>query len=134
MGLSVEFDALYRRLNLTQVSRIFSGPGSTFTSSGDTNSWEFPLLATYKSPIPLIKPFLEAGPSFRHVSAFNGDSPHLSGAGFTVGAGARLGVPHFRVEPQVRYTRWGSDSKPSTSLFDPRSNVNQVELLVGISF
>ena len=106
----------------------------SFTSSATINTWEFPLLAKYRLSTPVIKPFLEAGPSFRHVSLFSGDSPHLSQAGFTAGVGVGFKLMRLRIDPEIRYTRWGTDSKPSPYLFDPRSNVNQAELLLGLSF
>lgn len=131
-NLSVEFDALYRPLNLTTAVSVTVAPG--FTSSARVNTWEFPLLAKYRLSTPVIKPFLEAGPSFRHVSLFSGDSPHLSQAGFTAGIGVGFKLMRLRIDPEIRYTRWGSDAKPSPYLFDPRSNVNQAELLLGLSF
>ncbi len=134
LGFSVEADALYRRLNLTAVNRLFAGPGLTVINNNSTNSWEFPILAKYSFGTPFIKPFIEAGPSFRHVSEFTGDSPHLSRDGFTVGVGVGFKLLSLRVDPQLRYTRWGSDSKPSTSSFNPASHANQAEFLLGLSF
>lgn len=131
MGVSVEGDALYRSLHLTAVA---SNSGGSFSDSRNVNSWEFPILLKYRMGFPIVKPFIEVGPSFRHVSEFPGDSPHLSAKGLAMGAGVEAHVLFIRVAPEFRYTHWGSDSNGSTSSFDPNSHANQVEFLVGISF
>ena len=134
LGLSVEIDALYRPLNLTITNTIISGGGSTFTSSSTRNTWEFPFLAKYRLPGHLIRPFIEAGPSYRTTQSFPSDSPHLSGAGFTAGVGVEGKFGPIRIAPVVRYTRWGEDSNANLSTFTPQSNVNQAEFLVGLTF
>lgn len=132
LNLSVQFDSLYRPLNPTITNTIF--PNTVFTTSATLNSWEFPLLAKYRLPMHLIKPFLEAGPSFRRVQSFAGDSPHLSRAGFTAGGGVEFRLGPIKIAPEIRYTRWGSDSNLSSSAFNPEFNVNQAEGLVGLLF
>ena len=134
LSFSVEVDALYRPLHLTTTNTIISGGGSTFTSSSTRNSWEFPLLAKYRLPGHLIRPFIEAGPSFRTTQSFPSDSPHLSRAGFAAGVGVEGKFGPIRIAPGIRYTRWGSDSNGSLSSFSPQSNVNQTEFLVGLKF
>jgi hypothetical protein len=132
MGVSVEADALYRPLHL---SSTFTGP--FFTPSfqpGTVNSWEFPILLKYHMGTPIVKPFVEVGPSFRHVSEFPNDSPHLSTKGLAMGVGVEAHVLFIRVAPEFRYTHWGSDSNGSASAFNPNSHSNQVEFLVGLSF
>jgi len=124
MGVSVEGDALYRPLNLTAAS-------SSVGSNATVNSWEFPILVKYHVGFPIVKPFIEAGPSFRHVSEFSGDSPHLSTKGFTGGVGVEVKALFIRVAPEFRYTHWGADSNGTTFA---NSRSNQVEFLVGISF
>ena len=133
-GFSVEADALYHPLDLTQ--EINNGT-STFTSSTRINSWEFPILAKYHFlPFPIVKPYLEAGPSFRATGS--AVSNYFSKAAFTIGAGVEIKVLRLRVEPELRYMRWGADanltygSTPVSNL--AASNVNQVEFLVGIAF
>jgi len=134
LSFSVEVDALYRPLNLTTTNTIVSGGGSTFTNSSTLNSWEFPFLAKYRLPGHLIRPFIEAGPSFRTTQSFPSDSPHLARAGFTAGIGVEGKFGPIRIAPGVRYTRWGADSNANLSSFNPQSNVNQVEFLVGLKF
>ena len=132
MGISVEGDALYRPLNLN--SDFITVPGTGSTTSHNVNSWEFPILLKYHVGFPIVKPFIEVGPSFRHVSEFPGDSPHLSTKGLAMGVGVEAKALFVRFAPELRYTHWGSDSNPSTSFFNPNSNSNQLEFLIGISF
>jgi hypothetical protein len=132
MGVSVEADALYRPLHLNAA--LSSLGSSSFTSSRNVNSWEFPILLKYHMGTPILKPFIEVGPSFRHVSEFPDDSPHLSTKGLALGAGVEAHVLFIRVSPEFRYTHWGSDSNGSSSAFNPNSHSNQVEFLVGLSF
>lgn len=125
--LAVEADALYRPLNVT----TFTTTGSTVVATGgDYSTWEFPVLAKYRFPSHIVKPYIEAGPSFRTTaSGIN----HISGNGVTVGAGVEVQALLLRVAPEFRYTHWGEDShnavaQPFTSKQD------QVEFLVGFSF
>jgi hypothetical protein len=132
LNISVEFDSLYRPLNLTITNMIF--PSTLFTTSGTVNSWEFPLLAKYRLPMHPVKPFLEAGPSFRRLQQSAGASCCLSRAGFTAGGGVEFRLGPIKIAPEIRYTRWGSDSNLSSSILNPDFNVNQAEGLVGLSF
>jgi hypothetical protein len=130
LGLSIEADALYRPLSLASQTGV---PGSPLNQAGSTRvtTWEFPVLAKYRLPVPIAKPYVDAGPSFRHVGQL-GD--YLSNTGFAVGAGVELHAPLVRVSPEVRYTRWAGDSTPSGAGTFASSNLNQVELLVGFTF
>jgi opacity protein-like surface antigen len=119
LGLSAEANALYRPLNLT-----------TNGSSSNYSSWEFPILAKYRFPFPLIKPYVEAGPSFRTVGGFLGNN--LSNSGFTAGVGIELRLSRLRIGPEIRYTHWGADASAAQAVFN--SNQNQGEFLVGFSF
>ena len=132
--LGIELDALYRPLHLTNTTRIAVGQGTTITLNGTANSWEFPVLAKYRFLGGPVKPYIEAGPSFRAVRRFTLGNPTLSNAGFTAGGGIELGLLRLKVAPELRYTRWASDSNPGAVFATPVSNVNQAEFLVGISF
>jgi opacity protein-like surface antigen len=134
LGFSVEADALYHPLDLTQ--EINNGT-STFRNSTTINSWEFPILAKYHFlPFPIIKPYVEAGPSFRATGG--AVSGYFSKAGLTLGAGVEIKLSRLRLEPELRYIRWGSDANltygaaPVTNL--AASNVNQVQFVFGIAF
>ncbi len=134
LGFSVEADALYHPLDLTE--EIDNGT-STFRNSTIVNSWEFPILAKYHFlPFPIVKPYVEAGPSFRATGS--SVSSYFSKAGFAIGAGVEIKLSRLRLEPELRYIRWGSDANltsgpaPVTNL--AASNVNQIQFVVGIAY
>jgi opacity protein-like surface antigen len=130
LGLSVEADALYHPLNLAQ--EINNGT-TTFHNSMNFNSWEFPILGKYRFlPLPLIKPYVEAGPSFRATGS--SVSSYFSKSGFTLGAGVELKLSRLRIEPELRYTRWGSDASIAAVQGFAPSNINQAQFLIGITF
>ena len=120
LGLAVEADGLYRPLNFAEGS-----------FNENYSSWEFPILAKYRFAIPLVKPYFEAGPSFRTVGGSLVNGP--SSAGFTAGAGVELRLARFRIGPEIRYTHWGADGS-NAALAGFSSNQNQGEFLVGFSF
>jgi hypothetical protein len=134
-GFSVESDALYRPLNLSvqQSSSGFGGfllgtPSSL--NSNDFDSWEFPILAKYRLPTPVIKPYLEAGPSFRVIAS---SAPqHLSTKGVSAGIGVEIKVLRFGLSPEFRYTHWGSDTG-NANPYSASLHQNQVEFLVGLA-
>src|SRR5436309_3388640 len=64
-GFGVEVDALYRRLNYDSSTSLVN----IFTNNRTTgNAWEFPILAKYRLPTPLIKPYVDAGIAFDTLS------------------------------------------------------------------
>ena len=136
-GFGVEADALYRPLS-------FAIQQSTFSSSTRFSTWEFPILAKYRFKFPIVRPYIDAGPSFRTTTS---NTRYLSNHGIAVGGGLDIKALFLHVSPEIRYTRWGSDSSAGTASISAgqnlaqfssqgqaRSNVNQVEFLVGISF
>ena len=130
LGLSVETNALYRPLNLTVQNQILPQP--MIRTSKNVSSWEFPILGKFRLAFPLVKPYIDAGPSFRAVRS---DLGFLSTKGFTVGLGLELKLSKLRIAPEARYTRWGSDTKPSVAtLVSVASQTNQGEFLIGVSF
>ncbi len=135
LGFAVEADALYRPLSLSVLTGTAPGFGGfllgTPASSSHYASWEFPVLAKYRFPLPFLKPYLEAGPSFRAISSRF--PQHLSDKGVTAGIGVEAKLPHFSLAPELRYTHWGSDSGYPTSAFHPVSNQNQLEFLIGLA-
>ena len=122
---SVEVDALYRPLGYT-----FAGvePNGTLNSVSPATvvTWEFPVLAKYRLSIGGVRPFLEAGPSFRATGNLNSANP--SHDGITAGLGVGMRVRGVNIAPVLRYTRWASDYPHSY-----HSVMDQVELLVGFS-
>jgi hypothetical protein len=123
-GLGVEVDALYRPLSYESQN---ANSTASHTSFG---SWEFPVLGKYRFAFPIVKPFVDAGPSFRSLG--NGGS-FLSGKGFALGAGVEAGLFHVHLSPELRYTHWGTDGagRPLSIL---QSGQNQVEFLIGLTF
>ena len=121
MGLGFEADLLYRRLQFT------TGSGTTTTG----HAWEVPLLAKYRAPGVLMRPFLAAGYSFRRLSGLELSNPMKTGP--TLGGGLEVGVPLVRFSAEIRYTRWGSSSFKA-ALGGLATQLNQADLLLGIMF
>jgi hypothetical protein len=133
LSLAIELDALYHPLNATANVVVGSGASQVTVSSSTTYAtWEFPVLGKYRFALPIVKPYIEAGPSFLKTSS---SLSWFSGRGFTLGGGVEVQVLRLRIAPEVRYTHWGSDSPPpiNANFFAP-SNQNQAEFLVGFSF
>jgi len=130
LGLALEADGLYRPINFSETIQVVGGQTGHF--SENISTWEFPALAKYRLPFPLVKPFIEAGPSFRTVGS---NLSWLSGKGFAAGVGVELKVAKLRIAPALRYTHWGSDStlSPGAGFLTP-SQQNQGEFVVGFSF
>src|ERR1700687_1131990 len=101
LGFAIEADALYRPLNLTLA-------GPFVRTSQDIGSAEFPILAKYHFlHTPIVKPYAEAGPIFRHVGS---DASYLSSGGFALGGGIDFKLLLVRISPELRFSRWGGDS------------------------
>jgi opacity protein-like surface antigen len=147
-GLSVEVDALYRRFNYNQ---FIGGTAGTTAISTSGNAWEFPVLGKYRFPAPIARPYVTGGVAFdtlsglkqavRNAVATTGviSSSHpaelnkKTTVGYVVGVGLDVKALIIHVSPEIRYTRWGAKH-----FLDPngllRSNQNQAEFLVGITF
>lgn len=114
-GFSLEANGLYRGLH-------GNGP-----SPFNVVTWEFPVLAKYRFAVPIAKPFIEAGPSFRTAANLNWANP--SHHGFTAGMGLETRLHGVNIAPELRYTRWAVDSNLNSALTKP----DQIEVLVGFS-
>lgn len=152
-GLGVEFDALYRRLN---YNGRFFGVDTSETSRTTGNAWEFPLLAKYRFPTKVVRPYVDAGIAWDTLSGLSQTATtfgiptgivttttsnppelrHTTTTGFVIGGGIDVHALIVHVSPEIRYTRWGSQhflfSNPNGGGL--HSNQDQVELLVGITF
>lgn len=130
-GLGAEVDALYRPLSFATSNTSTSG---TFYTSERFSSWEFPVLGKYRFKSHIVRPYVDAGPSFRSVSGSAG--PYFSNHGFAAGAGVDFKLLLLHISPEIRYTRWASGSPSVATAVYPATDpkLNQVELLVGISF
>jgi len=133
LSLRLEVDALFRpyKFDLGVSSRV------TDTVSGQ--QWRFPVLLQYRFNTPLVKPFLEGGVSFDHLSGISdavkaavqsgpGQFLRASNAGVVLGAGVDVKIPFVRVSGELRYTR------ETASDFATFSNLNQAEVLIGVHF
>ena len=123
--LSVEAQAVYRELHVTIAS---VGPAGSLSgvSPFRVETFEFPVLGKYWFGSRKLKLFAEAGPSFRATGNLNFFPSHH---GASVGFGVETPWRGLNIVPVVRYTRWAQDMPP----FDRVSQLNQVELLVGVS-
>ena len=147
LGLGVELDALYKRLNYDSAQ---IQAGTTLSASTVANSWEFPLLFKLRAPSPVLRPYVVAGPSFRHLSGlrqfvFNpiegarrevsppGELENRYSDGFAVGGGLEIGG-RFRLAPEIRYTRWRGENFQSTTSPEFRSKMDQLDFMLGIHF
>ena len=146
-GLGVEFDILYRRFGVDLISNADNLATSVNTSG---TSWEFPLLVKYRFGYGPIRPFVDAGVAWNRISdlsqsiqnvvrrATSDNPPELKNrvsTGFVLGAGLDLHPIFLHITPEIRYTRWGRENfsgANADALF--RSNQNQAEFLVGITF
>ena len=147
LRFSIEFDALYRRLGFD----YYQLPGGSVSSGTVANSWQFPLLVKWAVLPGPVRPFLDGGASVQHVSGIEQVSSALHAVGvnpshpaefnasldvgLTVGAGVEFRIGRYlRVSPEMRYTRWGSETfrDPVNALL--RTNRNQGDFLLGITF
>jgi hypothetical protein len=153
LRFSVELDVIYKRTGFN--SYFQSLDIGRFSDRVTANQWEFPLLAKYEILGGRLRPFIDAGPVLRHMSGIadkytyltffpfpgssgsttSNNSPalqHRNSPGFSVGGGVTWKILGVRISPEVRYTRWGTDTfeiEQSTT-----SNPNQEDLLVGFVF
>ena len=113
LSLGIEADALYRPVNIT-TKIISTAPGVSTRSSSNPATWEFPILGKFRLPLlPVVKPFVEAGPSFRARSS---SLSFLSTKGFTIGAGIEVKILRLRIAPALRYTHWGDGSPGNAAI------------------
>lgn len=137
-GLGVEIDALYRRIEYTATQ----GSNITSVTSG---AWEFPLLLKYRFHGKIARPFLDAGVAWDSLQGLQesilAGTPigapasvrHNTVNGVVFGGGLDVHFLVIHIQPEIRYTRWGDKHfLDVTQLL--KSNQNQAEFLVGISF
>lgn len=130
-SFSVEVNALQRDLRSTQVVTSLFPDGSRQANTDQfvsAKTWEYPVLLKYTLPISRLRPFVEAGPSFRTWQEPQAVEP--SHYGVTAGLGVSMNWGKYQFSPVVRYTRWEFDGR-----FPLRStNSDQVELLGTFSY
>jgi opacity protein-like surface antigen len=142
LGLGVEFDALYRKLGYNGSGILGS---DTISASG--SNWEFPLLLKYRFHFPVVRPYLDAGVAWDTIAGLKetivnvtlpvqpspSDLQRNTTMGFVVGGGVDIHAVFLHISPEIRFTRWNS-TQISDALGLLRSNLNQGEFLVGLTF
>ena len=156
-SLSLEIDALYKRLGTSSYSIDFAGDWGY--SRDRSNSWEFPILAKYRFSRKLLAPYISGGYAFRHITGsgtltdfccinpYGGPSnptlmhstystDYKDSSGLVVGGGMEFEARHLRFSSELRYTRW-----LGRSLYDygshgyyAESAQNQAEIILGIAW
>jgi len=150
LGLAVEADALYRHLNYGSITAAVGGITASASTTG--NAWEFPIVAKYRFPTRIVRPYVEAGVAWDTLQGLTqtvkttvagvtnststsnpSELRHNTTQGFVMGAGVDIHALVIHIQPELRYTRWGSQH-----FLDPlgllQSDQNQAEFLVGITF
>jgi len=145
--ISVEFDALYRHFAYTNVEAFAA---STITTTGSSGNWEFPLVAKYRFPARIARPYLAAGAAWDVLQGQkyaatatpcsqvceNTNYPPTTAsrttAGVVVGAGIEFHAAFLRLAPEIRFTRWARQYFSLDG--DLHSGQNQVEFLAGFTF
>ena len=112
LHLAIEADALYRGLHFNNI-----------VSSASTGVWDFPVVAKYKLFKGPVKPYIEGGLDFSHLS----DAKNF---GVVLGAGVEVHALVMRISPEVRYT--GDVLKSFSGIVN--TNRNQLSFLIGIGF
>jgi hypothetical protein len=145
LGFAIEADALYSQANL---SSVIEAAGSLVSAATDANSWEFPVVLKKKfggadAIAASVRPYVEAGASFRKFTGLkdlpafvtgSGGNIDSNNTGFVIGGGLEIRALFLRVSPEVRFTRWGSDNFLGGLANVWKTNRNQGQFLVGISF
>src|SRR5260370_1275976 len=104
-GLSVEIDGFYRPMNLTLAAVLPDGSLNS-VSPATVVTWELPALVKYRFGSRPLKPFIEAGPSFRFAGNLNGAAPSTYGGTAGLGVEAQLGK--LRIGPERTIGQNGS--------------------------
>jgi hypothetical protein len=121
-GFGVELDALYEH---SLYNSVLNGG----------NTWQFPLLAKYKLLKGPVRPFIDGGVSFSHITDLQEipDLNHRNNFGIVLGAGLDLKLLVVHITPEIRYNGWTLKNIQSVPGFF-ESNQNQATLLVGFGF
>ena len=132
-GFGVEFDVLYRHFDYTDI--VGSGVNAV-TSFGHSGDWEFPLVAKYKFPSHIVRPYVEAGVAWDTLSGLTNSvgitAQNGTVMGAVIGGGIDIHAIVIHIAPELRYTRWTSQHFNISNVLN--SNQNQTEFLVGITF
>lgn len=142
-GFSITGDALFTRLTLSTTSTSSSG-----SISASASSWEFPVLLRYTVGREHgVAPFVGAGVSVRHLSDFGNIGPFLTNsatssnvigtsttAGAAIGGGLQFKIGFLHISPEIRYTHWGANHISTAFQNVIKTNDNEGQILVGLTF
>lgn len=129
LHLSFEVDALYRRNGFTYYTSGTTADVPPSVSRTSINDWQFPFLGKYERKLGLLRPLVDAGIVYRHLSA--AENPNTTG--FAVGGGVSLKLVLIRLTPEIRYTHWFTPPFQNGNLV-VQSTTNQADFLLGVSF
>jgi hypothetical protein len=158
LGFGIEFGAMYKHFD--QKSMTITTTGFTFTPDGESDpiqqvgaistagqSWEFPVAGQYHLSKSAIRPYVEGGVSFNHLSSVYNFESFFTGLlgprplpftlGPTIGSFNRIGglfglgvdlkLLKMHVTPGFRYTHYSDKTQ-----WLPAANA--VDCLVGFAF
>jgi len=133
LGFSVEGNALYSRFHFSSENLVNT------LSKANSNSFEFPILGKYKfAGVGPVHAFVGAGPTFRSLQSVLRLRPTSTndsfGKGIVFAGGVEVKALFLRITPEIRYTRWGTQSFLDAANVLIRGNQNQGQFLLGISF
>ena len=124
-------DGLYHELQFKTAVQFGQTPpdwGRAFHQHVVT--WEFPFLLKYRFKLPLVKPFIAAGPACRVLGNLSHTNP--SNHGIAAGLGFEAHLWKLNIAPQFRYLRWARDQ--NVEMFGLTTVTDQVQFLTAITF
>lgn len=122
LGFAVEGDALYY-------------PGLFPNAAGGGSLWQFPILAKLRFLKGPVRPYIEGGPAYSHLTDVKTlpDLLHSSNFGITLGAGVDVKLLVLHITPEIRYNGFlFTNLQSPLGLF--QSNRNQAVFMVGFGF
>jgi opacity protein-like surface antigen len=122
-GFGLEVDGLYRSFDFRSSQYGVS-----------VGEWDFPLLAKYRFWKGPVRPYIDGGLVFNHLSV-NGvtELNHRSSFGIALGAGVDIHAAFLHISPEIRYEGFTLKNLESP-LNALQSNRNQAIVMVGLSF
>jgi len=161
LGLAVEFDALYKRLNYNSSSSVSNISFAGIQEQHNIISrWDLPLLIKYRVRRFALTPYISGGINTNYIvntteisrAGFvplgapltlgppikSGNPPaelrHRSSKGGVISGGFEFRYRRIRLAPELRYTRWAHENFHETALGRFRSNLHQAEILLAVGW
>ena len=145
--LRFEIDGLIKRGGFNSV---LPSPGGGYMYNPTTfNWWEIPGLFKTNVSLGHVRPFIDFGPTYRHISTIHqetyaADLPlgyaidntsfalyDRNSFGGVAGIGITFKKGPVRISPEVRYTRWANGAFEYPGL---KTNLDQGDFLLGFTF